>query len=62
VNTIKRSREAAALTQEELAQKLGVDRTTVTKWETGKAFPKAKMLPALSKVLKVSIEHLLKTG
>ncbi len=58
MNTIKSKRVALGLTQSELATEMEVDRTTVTKWETGKAFPKAKMLPAFG-CLNVSIADLL---
>ena len=37
-------RDAAKLTQDGLAEKLGVDRSTVAKWETGDALPRAAML------------------
>ena len=42
--------------QEALARALKIDRTTIGKWETGENVPKLKMLPALAKVLGVSIE------
>ena len=44
---IRRSRRAEGHTQESLAYELGVDRTTVGKWERGTAWPSAKNLRVL---------------
>lgn len=52
-------RDAAKLTQDGLAEKLGVDRSTVAKWETGDALPRAAMLPRIASVLGCSIDALL---
>ena len=62
MSTIREGRKAVGLTQGKLAEKMGVTRTTVTKWETGKAFPKTKMLIQLSEILKISVENLLNAG
>ena len=51
-------RDKAKLTQEELAEKLGVDRSTVTKWETGGALPRASMLPKIASILGCAIDDL----
>ena len=40
------------LLQKDIAKKLNVDRSTVTKWETGEAVPRADKLVELSKILK----------
>lgn len=37
--TLIELRENAGLTQIELAEKLGTDRTTISKWENGQAWP-----------------------
>ena len=52
-------RNAAKLTQDGLAEKLGVDRSTVAKWETGDALPRAGMLPNIASILKCSVDDLL---
>lgn len=52
-------RDAAKLTQDGLAEKLGVDRSTVAKWETGDALPRAGMLPKIASILGCSIDALL---
>ena len=46
------------LTQKQLAEMLGVERTTVSKWETGKSIPRKEKLLALKKILKCSIEDI----
>lgn len=51
-------RERAKLTQRELADVLGVERSTVAKWESGAAYPRASQLPALAKALSCSIDEL----
>ena len=51
-------RNAAQLTQNQVAAILRVDRTTVTKWETGDASPRADMLPRLAALYKCSIDDL----
>lgn len=51
-------REAAKLTQDALAEKLRVDRSTVAKWETGGALPRAGMLPKIASILGCSIDAL----
>ena len=47
------------ITQEQLAEQLGVSRQSVSKWESGKAEPDADHLIALAKLLKVSLAQLL---
>ena len=51
-------RKAACMTQDELAEKLKIDRSTVAKWETGDALPRASMLPDIARVLKCSMNDL----
>lgn len=45
---IKKLREGLRLTQEEMAEKLGITRVTVARWETGAARPKGLYLRALT--------------
>ena len=52
-------RKKALLTQEEAAAKLGVDRSSVAKWETGVANPRASMLLKLARLYDCTIEELL---
>jgi DNA-binding XRE family transcriptional regulator len=60
--SIKEKRQAKHLTQEELAKIMGVDRSTVTKWENGQANPKIAMLPTLAIQLGCTVDELLREG
>lgn len=57
---IKKAREKAGLTQQELADKLGVGQSAVAMWESQKALPRTDKLPVLAKILKCSVSALLK--
>ncbi len=52
-------RKQRGLTQEELAKKLYVSRTAVSKWESGKGYPGIDMLKSIAKYFSVSIDELL---
>lgn len=58
---IKRLREAQGKTQKQLADEMGVERSTVAKWEGGTAFPRADKLPKLAEVLGCSVADLFNT-
>ena len=53
---VRRERE---LTQEQLAQRLGVSQRTVSRWETGRNMPDISMLTALCAQLDISVAELL---
>ena len=53
-------RKKADITQEQLAKKLKIDRSTVAKWETGESMPRADNLPRLAKILGCTVDELLK--
>lgn len=53
------AREAAGLTQEELAQRLGVRLTTLQNWEEDLAEPRGNRLQMLAGMLNVSLAWLL---
>ena len=57
---IKEAREKAGLTQQDLANELGVGKSTVATWETQKSLPRTDKLPALAKILGCTIDELLK--
>ena len=57
---IKEAREKAGLTQQDLANELGVGQSTVAMWETQKSLPRTDKLPALAKILGCTIDELLK--
>jgi len=48
------------MTQEKLAEKMGVSRQTVSKWETGEAYPELDKLMELSRLFSCTIDALLK--
>lgn len=52
-------RRAAGLSQEELAERLGVSRQAVSKWENGAAQPELSKLVELSRLYGVSVDELL---
>lgn len=52
-------RRAAELSQEALAEKLGVSRQTLAKWETGESVPDVLRCDTLSEIFDVSLDDLL---
>lgn len=52
-------RKARGLTQEQLAEAVGVARQTVSKWETGETVPDAESLGKLASVLGFSVDRAL---
>ena len=57
---IKTIRESKELTQIDIANCLGVGRTTVAMWETGESLPRAATLIRLAEVLGCTVDELLK--
>lgn len=55
---IKEYREAMGLTRIQVADRLGVTKVAVRKWEVGLAMPNAEKLPALADLLGCSIDAL----
>ncbi len=56
---IKRLRKSRDLTQEALADELGVSAQSVSKWECGYGYPDITQLPAIANFFGVSIDELL---
>ena len=52
-------RRASGMSQEELAEKLGVSRQAVSKWESGATQPELQKLIELSRLYSVSVDELL---
>lgn len=52
-------RKQKGLTQEELAEKLYVSRTAISKWESGRGYPNIESLRAISKFFSVTLDDLL---
>ena len=53
-------RRREGLSQEQLADRLGVTRQSVSKWESGTAAPELSKLIALSELFSVSVDYLVK--
>ena len=51
-------RKRAGLSQEALADRLGVPRQAVSKWETGRSEPDILLLPQIASFFHVSIDEL----
>lgn len=51
-------RRAVGLSQQAVANALGIERATVGMWETGASWPSARILPALADLLCCSIDEL----
>ena len=56
---IKEKRESMNMTQEELAEKLNIGRSTISMWETGESLPRTATLIKLAEVLDCSVGELL---
>jgi len=56
--TIKEKRKALDMTQEQLADCLGVTAPAVHKWEKGTSLPDTALLPALARLLRVDLNTL----
>lgn len=61
-DNIKRFREMAGMSQDDLAEAASVNRVTLAKYEAGKSVPGANVLSRLADVLHVSADALLKDG
>ncbi|WP_196603405.1 helix-turn-helix transcriptional regulator [Pectinatus haikarae] len=58
MNIIEEKRIKLGFTQKQLADKIGVDRATVGKWELGISIPRVEKLLMLAKILNCSIEDI----
>ena len=56
---ILQCRKALGLSQEQLAEQIGVSRQSISKWETGQSAPELDKLVALSRVFGISTDELL---
>ena len=51
---IRNYRKSVGLTQEQVANALGVSASAVNKWEKGNSYPDISTLPALARLLQMS--------
>lgn len=56
--TLAAARVNAGMTQDEAAKALGIDRTTLIKWENGKVIPRTIQLIALANVYNIPIDNI----
>lgn len=57
---ISKVRKENNITQEQLAEKLGVSRQAISKWESNTAFPETEKLIKMSELFDCSLDYLLK--
>jgi len=55
-------RKQRGLTQEELAARLYVSRTAISKWESGRGYPNIESLKMIAKFFSVTLDELLSSG
>ena len=58
-DTIKKKKKKKGLSQNEIAKRMYVTRSTVSRWESGLRLPDATMIARLSEVLGVNVNFLL---
>lgn len=56
---LRQLRKENEMTQEQLAEKLFVSRTAISKWESGKGYPNLESLKSISTLFSISIDDLL---
>nr|WP_316618018.1 helix-turn-helix transcriptional regulator [uncultured Ruminococcus sp.] len=56
---LQKLRKEQNLTQEELAEKLFVSRTAISKWESGRGYPSIDSLKVIAKYFHVTIDELI---
>lgn len=57
---IKECRESLKMTQSDLAQAVGVKRSTVAMWESGAIYPRVELLIKLSDLFGCTIDELVR--
>ena len=56
---LKEIRKKEGISQEQLAEKIGVTRQAITKWETGKGLPDVENMVIIAEIFKTTIDELL---
>ena len=56
---LQKLRKDQSLTQEELAEKLFVSRTAISKWESGRGYPSIDSLKVIAKFFHITIDELI---
>ena len=58
-NKLKELRKNSALTQKQIADVIGIDRSTYSYYENGKASPSLEVLVKISKVFNVTLDYII---
>ena len=61
-NKLAEARKKQNLTQEQLAERLGVTRQAVSRWESDAAYPETDKIVRMAQILEVSCDYLLQDG
>lgn len=61
-NKLAEARKKQNLTQEQLAERLGVTRQAVSRWESDTAYPETDKIVRMAQILDVSCDYLLQDG
>lgn len=59
-NNLKLLRKKYGYTQEQIAEKLGVSRQTIAKWERGECLPDIENIIALSDIYEITVDSLVR--
>ena len=57
---LKEIRKKEGLSQEQLAERIGVSRQAITKWETGKGLPDVENMVIIAEIFKTTLDDLLR--
>jgi len=57
-NKIRKYRNKLGLSQEALAEKLGVSPQAISKWECAQSYPDVELLPEIAKIFRINIDDL----
>ncbi|MCL2415507.1 MAG: helix-turn-helix transcriptional regulator [Defluviitaleaceae bacterium] len=59
---LRQTRKGKKLTQNDIAEKLGISPQAVSKWERGENLPDVTFMPDIAKILGISVEQILNAG
>ena len=59
-NNMFKARKKCGMTQEEVSEKLGVSRQTISKWELGETTPEMDKLIMISELYNITLDELMK--
>ena len=55
----RKKREEVGLRQEDVAEKLGLDQSAISMWETGASLPRTKLLPKIAILYGCTVDDLI---